>query len=198
MSQAVFYTPSFLLRENKRENKQVKLQTLIRTLEQEDFKVIGNTLELENLSVLPETLVCSLLAQIDLLEGDSFNFVNLKQLFLEEIFDLVKKFVQKRVKQKAGNIIFLVNADALGTLDSSDSSGSLKAEKELFFSLQGGLIGLVKTIQREYGKRKIRANCLRIDFEELEQAELLSAIAFSQKNFGTAGHLFDLDLAKSL
>ena len=195
MSQAVFYTPSFLLRENKRENKQVKLQTLIRTLEQEGFKVIGNTLELENLSVLPETLVCSLLAQIDLLEGDSFNFVNLKQLFLEEIFDLVKKFVQKRVKQKAGNIIFLVNADALGTSDSSDS---LKAEKELFFSLQGGLIGLVKTIQREYGKRKIRANCLRIDFEELEQAELLSAIAFSQKNFGTAGHLFDLDLAKSL
>jgi len=195
MNKIAFYSPSFLL-ENK---KQKKLQDLIKIFEDQGLLLIEPNFKLEELSNLPEILVFSLLNDLSLLDPKFFNLKSLEEFFLKQAFELVKKFIQSRIKKKSGNLIFLINSETDGySYSDFPDSVDLAKLRNKFLSLQGGILGLTKTIQKEYNKRGIKSNCLSIDFNNLDLKEIIAAIDFSQENFGTAGHLFNLNLAKSL
>jgi hypothetical protein len=96
---------------------------------------------------------------------------------LSEIFQAAQNFIQVRMKKRAGHILFLIDAKARGAISSRPEGTSGSAEEQsrrnlLLLSLQGGLLGIMKTINKEYGKRGLVSNALYVDWDELRAEEV--------------------------
>ncbi len=99
----------------------------------------------------------------------------------------IQKFVQVRMKKRFGQILCLVNAGANGLL--YGESGQNHATVA-----QGGLIGLVKTISKEYSKRGIIANVLYIDWNNIPLSEIvIRSKSFLNDNTQLKGQVLALD-----
>lgn len=94
---------------------------------------------------------------------------------MQDVFSLIQKFIQARLRKKSGEVVFLLSAGATGM--SYEGCGS---DNELFTVAQGGLVGFCKTIVKEYGKKNLNSNTYYIDWNNVslqEVAELVVAKA---------------------
>lgn len=99
---------------------------------------------------------------------------------LTESFKLIKNFVQIRMKKKFGQILCLIDARANGMPYTSNSNNASESENlspnPIFLASQGGLIGLSKTIAKEYSKRGIINNVLYIDWHAVPLNEVAARV----------------------
>ena len=99
----------------------------------------------------------------------------------------IQKFVQVRMKKRFGQILCLVNAGANGLLYGESGQNHVVAA-------QGGLIGLVKTVSKEYSKRGIIANVLYIDWNNIPLSEIvIRSKSFLTDNTQLKGQVLSLD-----
>jgi NAD(P)-dependent dehydrogenase (short-subunit alcohol dehydrogenase family) len=99
----------------------------------------------------------------------------------------IQKFVQIRMKKRFGQILCLVNAGANGLLYGESGQNHVVAA-------QGGLIGLTKTISKEYSKRGIIANVLYIDWNNIPLSEIvIRSKSFLTDNTQLKGQVLALD-----
>lgn len=107
---------------------------------------------------------------------------------LHKTFSITQAFVQKRMRKKSGKILFLIAAQASGM---EYANSELNNDKILNYTLQGGLIGLSKTITKEYGKKNIQANTLYIDWNTINIDNLASHIVNMPSEL--SGQVYALD-----
>lgn len=120
--------------------------------------------------------------------NSSANFKDVNDL-LTNVFLLVQKFVSVRMKKRFGQILFLLNAEANGL-----SYGNNEGSSAAFLSAQGGLVGLSKTISKEYSKRGIISNVLYIDWQSIPLEEVVHrAKSLLADNTHLKGQVFALD-----
>ncbi|MDX1918557.1 MAG: hypothetical protein SFT81_05400 [Candidatus Caenarcaniphilales bacterium] len=113
---------------------------------------------------------------------------------LDSSFLISQSFVQTRMRKKSGGILALVDVRATGIATSEESIESLS------LVAQGGLVGLMKTIAREYGKRSLSANSLYIDWSSIavdDVVSLVKALPIIDSN-KLQGQVFALDGGKWL
>ncbi len=111
---------------------------------------------------------------------------------LDPCFEQIQKFVQVRMKKRFGQILCLINAGVNGLLYSNNYSTA-------YLAAQGGLIGLIKTVSKEYAKRGIIANVLYIDWDNMSLAEIaLRSKHILTDNTNLKGQVFALDGGKFL
>jgi NAD(P)-dependent dehydrogenase (short-subunit alcohol dehydrogenase family) len=116
---------------------------------------------------------------------------------LNSSFAVAKSFVQARIKKKFGQIICLVDSRANGMPYSSKEP--LSQVQVSAISAQGGLVGLSKTIAKEYSKRGIINNVLYIDWQSIPLTEIASRIdSIFKDNTNMNGQVFALDGGKWL
>ncbi len=111
---------------------------------------------------------------------------------LDPCFEQIQRFVQIRMKKRFGQILCLINAGVNGLLYSDNYNTSS-------LSAQGGLVGLTKTVSKEYSKRGIIANVLYIDWDNMPLTEIASRSKhILTDNTNLKGQVFALDGGKFL
>ena len=123
---------------------------------------------------------------------DSQSKEALSSTVLTSSFEWLQKFVQTRMKKRFGQVLFLINANANGL---SYSEGVNKNQ----VVLEAGLVGLMKTVSKEYSKRGIISNLIYVDWNsvELEEVGNITTKLFSD-NKSLKGQIFALDGGKWL
>jgi NAD(P)-dependent dehydrogenase (short-subunit alcohol dehydrogenase family) len=107
---------------------------------------------------------------------------------LTNVFLLVQKFVAIRMKKRFGQILFLLDANANGLAYGTSKSNSA------LLAAQAGLVGLSKTVSKEYSKRGIINNVLYIDWQTIPLEEVASrANSLLTENTHLKGQVFALD-----
>jgi|GEM_PF-5057841 len=117
------------------------------------------------------------------------------QNILTDTFAIVKKFVQARMRKKSGQIIFLLAAEANGISHGKTSS----QEQSFAWAIQGGMTGFAKTISKEYGKKGLSANCLYIDWDNVDLSQIAHSIdLLSEANTTISGQVLAIDGGKGI
>ncbi|HEY9885737.1 MAG TPA: hypothetical protein V6C96_00610 [Vampirovibrionales bacterium] len=123
---------------------------------------------------------------------ESVSKEELSKQVLTTSFEWLQRFVQTRMKKRFGQVLFLINANANGLLYSENIN------KEQVF-LEAGLVGLMKTVSKEYSKRGILSNAIYIDWNHTELDEVSDLVSkLFVENKSLKGQVFALDGGKWL
>lgn len=116
------------------------------------------------------------------------------QQVLTESFQQIQRFVQIRIKKKLGRILCLIDAGANGLAYEGNASSS-----SAYLSAQAGLVGLTKTVTKEYSKRGIIINVLYIDWQAVDPEEVVNtSLTLLIGNTHLRGQVFAIDGGKWL
>lgn len=163
-----------------------KSQELFNLLNQEFSQISKSKLDLE-IEENQDTLIIAFPDHLNF--GTNSETIN---KILTSSFNQIQKFVQTRIKKKSGQIICLIDSGANGLNYNSEAN-------TCFLASQGGFIGIVKTLTKEYSKRGIIGNVLYIDWQSINLSEIAKFVkCLLNEHSQLRGQVFALDGGKWL